>query len=207
MNKTIIVSVLVALAIALCFLIFNQDKELDPRHMRQYAYEKALKNASKRYDRRPTLLRNNEKSFDLYLAYVLVHSDGNFYRYPANCVDDIEVRYREFDILYFKSDAKDKLISYCDYDIEQLIAEGDKYLNKSEGFDRNMMVAMYFYYYAYIKTTKSYLDDNYDYIPSVIEQSRESFTKFRKIRNQISNDYANVINDTPFDQFDAEELQ
>lgn len=207
MKKAILVFVLTALAIALCFLIFNQNKEPDPRHTEWREYREYLRHLSKSYDRRPALFHSDEKSFDIYLAFILVFEDGNLYRYSDNCADDIEDAYRDFDLIFFKQEAKEKLISYCDYDIEQLIAEGDKYLKKSKEFDYNTITAMYFYYYAHIKTTESYLDDNYDYIPSVIEQSRESFTKFRKIRNQLSNDYANVINDTPFGQFDAEEIQ
>ncbi len=206
MKKFILISVLFSIfAIGFAFLSVIQNKEPDPRHIEWNAYSKAIRDLSKNYDKRKFFFHSDEKSFDLYLAHFLMSFNDAYSR--GNCTQNIQYNYREYNLIFFKLDAQKKLENYCDYDIGRLISEGNKYLKKSKEFDYNTLNAMYFYYNAYIKATDEYLDTDYHYIPSIVEQSRESFTKFRKIRNQLSDSYINVVNDTPFGQFDAEATQ
>lgn len=207
MKKFILISLLFCtFAIGFAFLSVIQNKESDPRHIEWNTYSKAIRDLSKNYDKRKFFFHNDEKSFDLFLTHFLMNFNDAYSR--GNCTQNIQYNYREYNLIFFKLDAQRKLESYCDYDIEQLISEGDKYLKKSKGFDYNTMSAMYFYYNAYIKTISDYHDYNYIlYEKEIIPISKKAFYKFRDIRNQLPNEYINVSNYTPFGQFGAEERQ
>lgn len=205
MKNFIFIFALSVIAIILAFLFIPGNNGPDPRYVSENTYQKIILEMSKSYEERPVIFRGNEKSFDLFLTHFFLGSQDMFT--SEDCITNIESSFVEFDLRYFKKDAEKKIKSYCTYSTQQLISEGDKYLKKSKGFDYNTLNAMYFYKNAYINTISEYLDQNDQYIPFVIEQSREGFKKFRKIRNQLPDGYTDVPNYTQFGQFDAEDSQ
>ncbi len=174
--------------------------DMDPRYTTRSVYHHAIIDLSKKYGDKKSHNYDAQQSFDLYLSYFLM-SYWDIYTHK-DCSERIEKDYAEYHLLLFKTEAKENLKSYCSYSISELINTGDQYKKKAQGFDYNTLSAMHFYYNAYIRATHEYLDDDYNEIPTIVEQSRESFTKFRMIRNQLPDhlNYIQVFDGTPFNE-------
>lgn len=176
----------------------DPKKGVDPRDTDWSIYEDNIISLSKKYGNKKSPDYNEEKSFDLYLTHFFKTSWDIYTR--QDCKKEIEYMYLEFDLVYFKQDAKEKLKSYCSYSIKELIDLGDLYAKKTKRFDYNTLNALHFYYNAYIRATHEYLDKDYNHIPSIVELSKESYYKFRDIRDELpKKSYIEVSNDTPFD--------
>lgn len=182
----------------------EQERKFDPRYVDEEVYEREIRDLAKKYGDSSSSIYDDKKSYNFYLAHILPKIRHSLaLDDPKECLTDIEEDHKKFDLIYFKPEVKDKIISFCSYNINDLINAGNQYAEETKNFDYNNLSAMLFYYVAYVRTTREYLDKNYNYIPSIIEQSRESFYKFKNIRNQLPNSYLTISNDTPFDQYDS----
>ncbi len=195
-RKFLIMSLLGLAAVAFAFYAAKQDNPLDPRKIERSSYEKNIRELSKKYGDKSFLNYDPQKSFDLYLTHFFKMSWGIYAR--KDCFQEIENMYSEFDLIYFKTNAKEKLQSYCSYSIEELMNLGDEYAQKTKSFDYNTLNAMHFYYNTHMKALDTIIDSDGD--TSHLENlTQESYDKFKNIRNQLPKDYIQLSNYTPFD--------
>ena len=184
-------------------MLFSCHKEsaLDPREIEKNFYFKKIRSfLQKAYPIDST--DNQEYYSDLFLLYYLEKTPDAFSR--NDCKKTINDCFSKYNLIYFKPSEIGNLHSYCNNSISDLITKGNEYNQKTRIFDHYNLIAMYFYYNAQLMATYTHLDENYDYIPHVMQQGLESYTKFRKIRNQLSEDYINVSTYIPFFEYSSE---
>lgn len=181
----------------------SDPEYLDPRKTERSQYEKNIRDLSKEYGDKKSSSYDEEKSFDLYLTHFLISSSDVYTR--KDCSNAIEEDYAEFDLIFFKLNAKEKLKSYCTYSVPELIKIGDDYARKTKFFDHNNTSAMFFYYNAHLKGLHMLIDDEGN-AEDLEELCEKSYKKFQEIRLQLPERYIELAKYTPFDPNAAEDL-